>query len=111
MSWPKQFVEVWGVQIPTEEFIKNREAILARMSKLEEKPEAGQMMNKDKKFEEILKEVEETEEWKEEIHEETPVPFVEIWPESDIESDDLTQVPLEEEKPSKTKKKAVWKKK
>jgi len=50
------------MQIPTEEFVKNREAILARRSQQEEKPEAGQMMKKDRQFEEILKEVEKKEE-------------------------------------------------
>jgi len=117
MSWPKQFIEVWGVQMPTEEFVKNREAILARMSQQEVKPEAGQMMRNDRKFEEILEEVKNTENWEEEKEVETPVPFVAVDTESDTESDDLTQVPLDEEKEPekqeivKPKKKTSWKKK
>lgn len=108
MSWPKQYVVIWWVSIPTEDFVKNREEILARYQKEETKQDPWQMMKKpieinvaQKKFKEELKAVE----LKEEIWEETPVPTVEIWQTSDVEVATPTKPKVD------TKKVPVWKKK
>lgn len=108
MSWPKQFVTVWGVRIATEDFVKNREEILKRLQKDKPKQEPWQMMQKhiqvniaQKKFEEELKAVE----LKEEKHEEIPVPTVWISQTSDVQDTDLTQPKVEKKKVPVSKKK------
>lgn len=112
-GWPKQFITVWGVQIATEDFVKNREDILARLAKERVQQEPWQMMNKSKvEFEKILK-------WVEENDVETPVVVVSVEASNDAETVEPIQVQPEEEivpekqelKKTVAKKKANWNKK
>ena len=109
---PKQYLSINWVQVSTEEFIKNREAILARLKK-EEKKEPWQMMNNaQKKFNDELKKAEDSIE--KEV--ETPVPTVSETTTLGSEKVELNNVPLEDENVSekvdnktKPKKKVEWK--
>lgn len=103
MSWPKQYVSVWGVRIPTEEFVKDREAILKRLANKETKTEKGQMMNiSQRKFEETLNEVKKDLEDKKE--EELPVQTVSPEQNSDVETSEPIQSKVENKKVTKSTK-------
>lgn len=106
MSWPKQYVSVWGVRIPTEEFVKDREAIMKRLANEETKTEKGQMMNiSQRKFEETLNEVKK--DLEEEKVEETPVATVSKTEDSVTETPEPIQAKVETKKVT-TSKKTSW---
>lgn len=74
MSWPTQFLTIGNKTIPTEEFVKDRENILAKYSN-PKKPEKWQMLHKEdiqkkemaeEKIDEIEEKVDEIEEKKDE---------------------------------------------
>jgi len=104
MSWPKQFISVNGVRIATEDFVKDKEAILTRLNKEQPKKDAGQMMDlSQRKFEEVIKDTDKKEE-------ETPVVIAPETIESDTESVEPIQVPVEKKKVTKKTKTKITKK-